>query len=43
MIKMKYLEISDITLKMIIDVGLIKPNTKVYASTTNDINGIINI
>lgn len=27
---------------MIIDVGLIKPNTKVYASTTNDINGIIN-
>lgn len=39
---MKYNEVPDITLKMIIDSGLIKPNTKVFASSNPEISGIIN-
>ena len=39
---MKYNEIPDITLKMIIDSGIIKPNTKVHASINPDIIGTIN-
>lgn len=40
---MKYAETPDITLKMIVDSGFIKPNTKVYASIDEKISGIINI
>lgn len=40
---MKYDETPDITLKMIVDSGFIKPNTKVYASIDEKISGIINI
>lgn len=39
---MKYKEVPDITLKMIIDSGLIKSDTKVYASSDNSIIGTIN-
>jgi len=39
---MKYNEVSDITLKMIIDSGLIKPDTKVFASSNPEISGKIN-
>lgn len=39
---MKYNEVPDITLKMIIDSGLIKPDTKVYASSIPEISGKIN-
>ena len=39
---MKYTEVPDITLKMIIDSGLIKPDTKVYAAINPDVIGNIN-
>lgn len=39
---MNYNELPDITLKMIIDSGLIKPGTKVFAAPDNDIIGTIN-
>lgn len=39
---MKYNEVPDITLKMIIDSGLIKPDTKVFASSNPEISGKIN-
>ena len=39
---MKYNETPDITLKMIIDSGLIKPDTKVFASINHEIIGKIN-
>lgn len=39
---MKYPEVPDITLKMIIDSGLIKPDTKVFASSNPEISGKIN-
>lgn len=39
---MKYNEIPDITLKMIIDSGIIKPDTKIYASINHEIIGNIN-
>lgn len=39
---MNYDEVPDITLKMIIDSGIIKPNTKVYGSKNLDVIGIIN-
>ena len=39
---MKYSETPDITLKMIIDSGFLKPNTIVYASIDENITGIIN-
>lgn len=39
---MKYNEVPDITLKMIIDSGLIKPDTKVYSSINPEIIGNIN-
>jgi hypothetical protein len=39
---MKYIETPDITLKMIIDSGLIKPGTRVYASKDRNIFGNIN-
>lgn len=39
---MKYPETPDITLKMIIDSGFLKPDTKVYASIDENITGIIN-
>ena len=39
---MKYSETPDITLKMIIDSGFLKPDTKVYASIDENITGIIN-
>ncbi len=39
---MEYKELPDITLKMIIDSGLIKPGTKVYASVDPHITGTIN-
>lgn len=39
---MKYHEIPGVTLKMIIDSGIIKPGTKVYASTNHLITGNIN-
>ena len=39
---MNYREIPGITLKMIIDSGIIKPDTKVYATTNHQITGNIN-
>ena len=39
---MEYKELPDITLKMIIDSGLIKPGTRIYASTDPKIFGTIN-
>lgn len=39
---MKYEEKPDIELKKLIDEGLIKPNTKVYASSDEKIEGFIN-
>jgi len=39
---MKYNEVPDITLKMIIDSGLIKSDTKVFASINHEIIGNIN-
>ncbi len=39
---MKYKETPDITLKMMIDSGFIKPTTKVYASINHNIVGTIN-
>jgi hypothetical protein len=39
---MKYSETPDITLKMIIDSGFLKPDTKIYASIDENITGIIN-
>jgi hypothetical protein len=38
---MKYKETPDITLKMIIDAGIIKPGAEVYASTNLEIVGHI--
>lgn len=39
---MKYEEKSDIGLKNLIDEGFIKPNTKVYASSNEKIEGLLN-
>jgi hypothetical protein len=39
---MNYHEIPGVTLKMIIDSGIIKPETKVYASLNHQITGNIN-
>ncbi len=39
---MKYLEHQDVTLKMVIDAGLLKPGTIIYASSDNKITGILN-
>ncbi len=39
---MKYDEIPDISLKMIIDAGLIKPDINVYAASDNKIVGKLN-
>jgi hypothetical protein len=39
---MRYEEKPDIELKNLIDEGLIKPNTKVYASSDEKIEGLIN-
>lgn len=39
---MKYEEKPDVELKKLIDEGLIKPNTKVYASSDEEIEGYIN-
>ena len=39
---MSYIEIPDVTLKMIIDSKIIKIGTKVYASSDNNIVGTIN-
>lgn len=38
---MKYAETPDITLKMIIDVGLIKNGIKIYSSPSNEIIGTL--
>ncbi|MHA7832139.1 MAG: restriction system modified-DNA reader domain-containing protein [Flagellimonas sp.] len=38
---MKYKEIPDITLKMIINAGIIKVGTKVYSSPNNEIIGTL--
>jgi hypothetical protein len=40
---MKYDETPDVTLKMIIDSGIIKPGTKVYARVNHQIYGIVNV
>lgn len=40
---MKYDETPDVTLKMIIDSGIIKPGTKVYARVNLQIYGIVNV
>lgn len=39
---MDYNEIPGITLKMIIESGIIKPDTTVYASVNHQITGVIN-
>jgi len=39
---MKYQESPDIDLKTLIDEGFIKPNTKVYASSDINIEGLLN-
>jgi len=40
---MKYSETPDVTLKMIIESGFLKPDTEVYASIDPNIKGIINL
>jgi len=39
---MKYIEIPDITLKTIIESGIIKTGTKVFAISDNQITGVLN-
>ena len=39
---MEYIEIADITLEMIIGVGIISPGTSVYNSIDENITGILN-
>lgn len=42
LINMNYIEIPDFTLQMLIEAGVIKANTKVYAKD-NNVSGIINL
>lgn len=40
---MKYKEIPDITLKMIIEAGIIEPGTNVYANSKDEVIGTLDI